>query len=162
MTYLRISSSRFYAPFFLPKTRESILNSLGNLQFLRDLQDRSRIMEVFLHLSSNVWYGITVQRCRKVKKFGGPVVISGDNLPSPGWNRVNWSAKYWGPGDPLAPPIPASLRWQRRPCTFRQAIPQQIHRDAFSKNPVWWWFLFIYSKQGNCIASLYCHWYTLK
>ena len=58
--YYRISSSRFYAPFFLPKTRESILNSLGNLQFLRDLQDRSRIMEVFLHLSSNVWYGITV------------------------------------------------------------------------------------------------------
>ena len=36
------------------------MNSLGNLQFLRDLQDRSRIMEVFLHLSSNVWYGITV------------------------------------------------------------------------------------------------------
>ena len=58
--YYRIFSSRFYAPFFLPKTRESILNSLGNLQFLRDLQDRSRIMEVFLHLSSNVWYGITV------------------------------------------------------------------------------------------------------
>ena len=57
--YYRISSSRFYAPFFLPKTRESILNSLGNLQFLRDLQDRSRIMEVFLHLSSNVWYSIT-------------------------------------------------------------------------------------------------------
>ena len=56
--YYRISSSRFYAPFFLPKTRESILNSLGNLQFLRDLQNRSRIM--FLHLSSNVWYGITV------------------------------------------------------------------------------------------------------
>ena len=29
------------------------------------------------------------------KKLGVPVVIGGDNLPSPGWNRVNWSAKNW-------------------------------------------------------------------
>ena len=30
------------------------------------------------------------------KYWGGPVVIGGDNLPSPGLNRVNWPAKYWG------------------------------------------------------------------
>ena len=39
------------------------------------------------------------------KTLGGPVVIGGDNLPSPGWNRVNWSA-------PLAPPVPATLDCQ--------------------------------------------------
>ena len=37
---------------------------------------------------------------------GGPAVIGADNLPSPGSNRVNWSAKYLAP---LAPPVPASL-----------------------------------------------------
>ena len=26
------------------------------------------------------------------KKWGGTVVIGGNNMPSPGWNRVNWSA----------------------------------------------------------------------
>ena len=25
-----------------------------------------------------------------------PVVIGGDDLPSPSWNKVNLSAKYWG------------------------------------------------------------------
>ena len=29
------------------------------------------------------------------KLCGGPVVIGRDNLPSPGWNRVNWPAKHW-------------------------------------------------------------------
>ena len=43
------------------------------------------------------------------KTLGVPVVIGGDSLPSPGWNRVNWSAKYW-PVAPLATPVPASLR----------------------------------------------------
>ena len=37
---------------------------------------------------------------------------SGDNMSSPGWNRVNWSAKYrgsqWAPCPPH-PPVPASL-----------------------------------------------------
>ena len=31
------------------------------------------------------------QWCRK---WGGAVVIVGENLPFPGWNRVIWSAKY--------------------------------------------------------------------
>ena len=26
----------------------------------------------------------------------GAVLIGGDNMPFPGGNRVNWSAKYWG------------------------------------------------------------------
>ena len=39
------------------------------------------------------------------------VVIGGHNLPFPGWNMVNWSAKNWGsPVAPLSPPVPASLR----------------------------------------------------
>ena len=38
------------------------------------------------------------------KTLGGPVAIDGDNLPSLGWNRVNWSAKYWrGQWPPLLP-----------------------------------------------------------
>ena len=40
------------------------------------------------------------------KNLGGPVVMGEHNLPSP-WNRVNWSAKYWGARVTLAPPIPA-------------------------------------------------------
>ena len=40
------------------------------------------------------------------EKHWGAVLIGGDNLPSPGSNRVNWSAKYLAP---LAPPVPASL-----------------------------------------------------
>ena len=47
-----------------------------------------------------------IQWCRKGKKFGGPVVMGEHNLPSPGWNRVNWSAKYWGARVPPAP-VPA-------------------------------------------------------
>ena len=44
------------------------------------------------------------------KIWGGAVVISGDNLSSAGWNRVNWSAKYWGGASgPPGPPVPASL-----------------------------------------------------
>ena len=38
------------------------------------------------------------------KKWEGAVVIGGDNLPSPSWNRVNWSAKYWGASGPPGPP----------------------------------------------------------
>ena len=41
------------------------------------------------------------------EKFGrGAVVIGGHNLPSPGWNRGNWSAKYWGGQWPPWPPCP--------------------------------------------------------
>ena len=31
------------------------------------------------------------------KNWGG-VVIGGDDMLSHGWNRVNWSAKYWEGG----------------------------------------------------------------
>jgi hypothetical protein len=47
-----------------------------------------------------------------VKKFGGQVVIGGDNLPSADWNRVKWAGKYWGWGSdsrPPPPPITVSL-----------------------------------------------------
>ena len=44
------------------------------------------------------------QWCRKVKNFGWASGNGGHNLPTPGWNRVNWSAKYWG--GPVAPPAP--------------------------------------------------------
>ena len=38
------------------------------------------------------------------------LVTCEDDLPSPGWNKVNWSAKYWGGPVPLlALPVPASL-----------------------------------------------------
>ena len=39
-----------------------------------------------------------------MKKYGGQVVIGGDNLPCPGWNRVNWAAKYLGDQWPLWSP----------------------------------------------------------
>ena len=45
-----------------------------------------------------------LQRCRKVKNFGGASGNGGHNLPNPGWNRVNWSAKYWGGQWPPRPP----------------------------------------------------------
>ena len=38
------------------------------------------------------------------KTLGGPLVIGGDNLPSPSSNRVNWPAKYWGGQWPPWPP----------------------------------------------------------
>ena len=38
------------------------------------------------------------------EKDGGLVVMVGDNLPSPGRNRVNWLAKYWGGGAVQWPP----------------------------------------------------------
>jgi len=41
--------------------------------------------------------------------LGVPIVIGGNNLPCPGWNRVNWSAKYWG--GPLAPPSRFRHHW---------------------------------------------------
>ena len=49
------------------------------------------------------------QWCRKVKNFGG--ASANGNLATPGWNRVNWSAKYGGEGPvaPSAPPVPAPL-----------------------------------------------------
>ena len=66
------------------------------------------------------------QWCRKVKKFGGPVIKwFGDNLPSPGLNRVNWSAIYWGGGNAMAPLAsrfrhhwPTYTAWQRIYDTF--------------------------------------------
>ena len=43
-------------------------------------------------------------------RWRGAVVIGGDNLSSPGQNRVNLSAKYWGANaPPPASPVPASL-----------------------------------------------------
>ena len=35
------------------------------------------------------------QWCWKVKKLGGASTVI-DNLPSPGWNRVNWLSNIWG------------------------------------------------------------------
>ena len=43
----------------------------------------------------------------RYKNLGRPVVMVGNNLPSPGWDRVNLSVKYLGP---LVPKIPASLQ----------------------------------------------------
>ena len=62
------------------------------------------------------------QWCRKVKKFRVPVVISGNNLPSPCWNRVNWSG----------PPVPESLYFLSNKCFFvyeefiRGGIPNYV------------------------------------
>ena len=56
------------------------------------LEDKKKMQAIWLlQLFSLQW-------CRKVKKIGGvgAAVIGGDNLPSPGWNRVIWSDKYWG------------------------------------------------------------------
>ena len=46
------------------------------------------------------------------KKFGGPVVISGDNLPAPVGIGLTDLPNIWGGGEPeatLAHPVPASL-----------------------------------------------------
>ena len=47
-----------------------------------------------------------MQGRRKVWKSGGLVVLGGDNVPPPGRDRVNWSAKNWGAKAPPAPPPP--------------------------------------------------------
>ena len=47
---------------------------------------------------------IPYQWCRKVKKFGGASSKWWAESALIGWNRVNWSAKYWGASAP--PPSP--------------------------------------------------------
>ena len=37
------------------------------------------------------------------EKLWGASGNGGHNLPTPGWNRVNWSVKYWGASGPPAP-----------------------------------------------------------
>ena len=80
------------------------------------------------------------------KTLGGPVVIGGDNLPSPGSNRVNWSAKYWGgqwppgpPGSGTTGPIQLFLKFiLRRPQNFAKS-PLQIWLALHTTN-LWWRF----------------------
>ena len=58
------------------------------------------------------WFGpwVSSQWCRKVKNIGGATSKGWAESAPHGWNRVNWSAKYWGgPVAPLAPPVPAPL-----------------------------------------------------
>ena len=52
------------------------------------------------------------QWCRKVKNVGVPVVIGGDNLPSPVGIGLTDMPNIGGLVALLAPPIPASLPWQ--------------------------------------------------
>ena len=59
---------------------------------------------LWLSKNANYWY---CSDAGSWNFFGVPVVIGGHNLPSPDWNRINWSAKYWGG----PPPVPASLYW---------------------------------------------------
>ena len=51
------------------------------------------------------------QACSKGQKSGGGghIVLGGDNVPPPAWDRVNWSAKKWGARVPPAPPLVACL-----------------------------------------------------
>ena len=56
------------------------------------------------------WIGKnTTQWCRKVNIFAVPVVISGHNLPPPGWNRINWYAIYCGEGGVAPPPLVSGI-----------------------------------------------------
>ena len=51
-----------------------------------------------------------VQWCRKVKLFGDAGCKGWAECDPLGWNRVNFSAKYWGGGTvPPGPPVPASM-----------------------------------------------------
>ena len=45
-----------------------------------------------------------MQGRHKVWKSGGLVVLGGDNVPPPGRDRINWSAKNWGGKAPQPPP----------------------------------------------------------
>ena len=49
-----------------------------------------------LRHGSKLEYEFTLSGAGRWKTLRGPVVIGGDNLPFPGLNSVNWSAKYWG------------------------------------------------------------------
>ena len=55
------------------------------------------------------WKMISIQWCLKVKNFGGPVVIGGDNQPSPVGIGLTDPPNIGGPVAPLAPPVPVSL-----------------------------------------------------
>ena len=49
------------------------------------------------------WFAIIFNDAGRWKNLEVPVLKCGQNLP-PGWNRVDWSAKYWGvSGPPLLP-----------------------------------------------------------
>ena len=73
------------------------------------------------------------QWCRKVKKLVGVAVVIGwDNMPSPGWNRVNWSAKYCegasGQSGHPGPLIPASLQMRAPQPTCKKCDSRPIPR----------------------------------
>ena len=62
-----------------------------------------------MHYVKKMSYYVTTQWCRNVKNIGGPVVIGGDNLPSPVRIGLTDLQNIGGPVAPLAPPVPAPL-----------------------------------------------------
>ena len=77
-----------------------------------------------------------IQWCRKVKNFRGASGNGGHNLPTPGWNRINCSAKYWEGGSvaPPASPVPAPLNYLQ------------------SRVVLWFFGLFIFVLCDMCVA----------
>ena len=74
---------------------------------------------------------VDTQGCRKVWKFGRALSnVVGIILPL-GWDRVNWSAKYWGDVTPPAPLVPTSL-YQHMTHLLLTVCSAEI---AQSKNP---------------------------
>ena len=51
-------------------------------------------------LTSQIKVANNTRAVTRSENQGGLVVLGGDNVPHPGWDRVNWSVKNW----PLQPP----------------------------------------------------------
>ena len=92
-------NSKAFRQFFPPA---QIMTDLGakavlsnDLLLMRFSVLPSSLMSNVLISKKNSFLYIS-QWCRKMKKIGAAGSDRwGYNLPSPGWNRVNWSTKYW-------------------------------------------------------------------
>ena len=63
-----------------------------------------------------------MQCCRKVKNFGVPVVIGGDNLPSPVQIGLTDLQDIGGASGPPGPPVPAPLTFTTRGADYAHHI----------------------------------------
>ena len=103
--------------------------------------------------------------------------MGGDNLPSPGWNRVSWSAEYWGggPGIPCPPPFRHHyiFEWwflildQKKSTQILRFYPLPLHTGRFQKSLLKR-FQFWFSGTGRNIGchqnlvNIFFFWYTFQ